>query len=224
MRDYRQPGFMAIICIVLLLAFADSRADDTSCTSTEYKLMSMLINDEYETEFSLILINSDTEPWCIRGRLDVLKEEWPKLKNETIDSLIVINRGTTSRLAERFSIPVDYELVSMQEFVKVLGDGMTFKADGASVGTGLEQYASKSDAVEPDWNNFDKVFPDAQGYLTFSRVGFDSEHTQALVIFSNSYRCGGVRVTPGTRKIACFMKREGAWELVGVSRDFKMMY
>jgi hypothetical protein len=224
MRNYRQPGFLALIGIILLLTFADSRADGTSCGSTEYELMSLLISAEYDTVFSLILINPETEEWCIGGNLGVLHEAWPELKSETIDALIVNNRGRTCRLDTRFSIPVEYRLLSEQEYAKILNVGGTLKAGGASVAIGMQQGASADDAAEPDWDNFDKVFPDAQGYLTFSRAGFDPERTQALLIFSNSYRCSGVRVRPGTRKIAFFMKRKDAWELVGISRGIHSMY
>lgn len=224
MRNYRQRVTMAIISVFLILGFANSRADNNPCESIEYKLMSMLIDDEYESEFSLILINHDTEPWCITGRLDVLRKEWPRLRNETIDSLIVTNRGSADRLDKHFCLPVEYRLVSEEEYSKVLGEGRRVISASASAGTGMEQYTSVGTSGRPDWNNFDRVFPDAQGYLTFSRIGFDSDHTQALVIFSNSYRCSGDRVRPAKRKIAFFMKREGTWRLVGISRGIDSMY
>ena len=207
-----------------MLTFADGKAADVSPESTAYELMSLLINDEYESEFSLVLINRDIEQWCTGEPLGVLQEEWPKLKSETIDSLIINNRDATCRLTRQFRLPVDYRLVSEQEFVKVLQNGRIIKAGAASAGTGIEQYVSENDAFEPDWDNFDRVFPESQGYLTFSRAGFDSERSQALVIFSNAYRCSGVSVKPGKRKIAYFVKRNDAWELVGVSRGLKIMF
>ena len=194
MRNYRKSGMLAMICIVLLLTFADSRAEDTSPEPTEYELMSMLIDSEYEAEFNLILSNRETETWCLGGQIAVLQKTWPRLKNETIDALIVNNRGATYRFDEQFRLPVDYELISEQEYLKVLRNGRMLKAGGGTGSTGIDQYASANTDERPDWDNFDKVFPDAQGYLTFSRAGFDSERTQALVIFSNSYRCSGNNV------------------------------
>lgn len=224
MRYYKNPMSLLAICIVLLLPCADSRAEDGSCEPGEYELMSLLIHAEYDTVFSLILINPETEEWCLGGNLGILKETWPELESGTIDSLIVNNRGTVCRLEERFSIPVEYRIVSEQEYSNVLHAGGVLEAGAASDAVGMQAYGSADDDVEPDWDNFDRVFPDAQGYLTFSRVGFDAERTQALLIFSNSYRCSGVRVRPGTRKIAFFMKEHGAWELVGISREIKSMY
>jgi len=230
MSKYRLQGLWAIFIIVLLLQLADSRAEDASCKSDEYDVMSLLVREQYGEEFSLILINSDTESWCLREQLSFLQRQWPKLKQETIDSLIVNNSGATHSLAERFRIPVEYRLVSDHEYRKALHDNTdhsgagTLKAGTEPAASGMEAYSAITDATEPDWDNFDRVFPDAQGYLTFSRVGFDSGCTQALVIYSNAYRCSGARVMPSTRKIAFFRKRDGAWELTGVSRNIDAMF
>jgi hypothetical protein len=119
--------------------------------------------------------------------------------------------------------------MSDDEYLKVLRCNSNFSGGamlsaGADVGaTGMEANAAERAAVEPDWDNFDKVFPDALGYLTFSRVAFDAGCTQALVIFSNAYRCSGVRTRPQTREIAFFSRIGGAWQLVGVSRGIKAM-
>jgi len=229
MRMHRRIGFWAIITIALLMQVADSRAEEASCKSDEYELMSLFIREQYGAEFSLILINRDTESWCLSAQLDFLQRQWPKLKKETIDSLIVNNSGMTDELAEKFRIPVECRLVSDHEYLRALqnntdhSENRKLEASTESAASGTGTYAAISDAVEPDWDNFDRVFPDAQGYLTFSRVGFDSECTQALVIFSNAYRCSGTQVRPRTRKIACFSKRNGAWELIGVSRGIDVM-
>jgi hypothetical protein len=230
MRKYRLPAILAMIIVTMSLHVADSMAEGASTEAQAYEVMSLLIREQYGTEFNMILIGRDTENWCLREQLDFLQRQWPKLKQETIDSLIVNNSGVKYRLAERFSIPVEYRLVPDHEYLQALqgntdhSGGETLKAGGEAAVSGMDAYAAISDATEPDWDNFDKVFPDAQGYLTFSRVGFDSECTQALVIFSNAYRCSGARVSPTTRKIACFRKRDGAWELTGVSRNIDAMY
>jgi hypothetical protein len=230
MRKHRISGILALIGVALLLQAADCRAEDASCRSAEYEVMSLLIREQYGSEFNLILINRDTEPWCLREQLTFLQRSWPGLRNETIDSLIVSNSGASSRLAERFHLPVEYRLVSDQEYLQALLDntdqseGGTLQADAGSASSGTEAYASISSAVEPDWDSFDRVFPDAQGYLTFSKVGFDSGCTQALVIFSNAYRCSGARFRPATRKIAFFSREKGTWELVGVSRGIDAIY
>lgn len=226
MRKNKPAALFAIITVALLLQTGIGAAGDTSCRTNEYEIMSLLIQEQYGSEFSLILIDRDTESSCPREPLGFLKETFPKLKDETIDSLIVNYSGAPRRLAESFRLPVEYRLLSDDEYLKVLrGDssGRETLEAGADVAAGTEAYAAIPGAAEPDWDNFDTVFPDAQGYLTFSRVAFDSKRTQALVIFSNAYRCSGVRTKPQTREIACFSKKDGAWTLVGISRGIQTM-
>ena len=229
MRMQKRTGLWTVIGIALLLQASGAMAEGASCRSDEYKVMSLFIREQFDAEFSLILINRDTESWCLREQLSFLQRQWPKLKGETIDSLIVNNSGATVRLTESFRVPVKYRLVSDHEYLQALHDSAdpsgdrTLKAGADSAPSGVDAYASITEATDPDWDNFDRVFPDAQGYLTFSRVGFDSGCTQALVIFSNAYRCSGARVKPRTRKIAFFRNRNGAWELTGISRGIDTM-
>jgi hypothetical protein len=226
MRKHKSAAIFAIITVALLLQTGVGTAGDTPCGTSEYEIMSLLIREQYGSEFSLILIDRDTESSCPREPLGFLKETWPKLKDETIDSLIVNYSGSPRRLTESFRLPVEYRLLPDDEYMRILrvnsSAGETLEA-GAEAGAGMEAYAAIPGAAEPDWDNFDKIFPDAQGYLTFSRVAFDSECTQALVIFSNAYRCSGVRTKPQMREVACFGKKDGAWVLVGISRGIQTM-
>jgi hypothetical protein len=227
MRKNKSAAIFAIITVALLLQTGAGMAGETSCRTNEYEIMSLLIREQYGSEFSLILIGGDTESSCPGEPLSFLKETWPKLKGETIDSLIVNYSGAPRRLAEKFSLPVEYRLMSNDEYMEILrgnSSGSETLAAGADIAAaGMEANAAIQGDAEPDWDNFDRVFPDAQGYLTFSRVAFDSECTQALVIFSNAYRCSGVRTTPQSREIACFGKKDGAWILIGISRGIRTM-
>jgi hypothetical protein len=229
MRKKATTGIIAIIALALILQSGGGMAGEAACRTEEYELMSLLIREQYGSEFSLILIGRDTESSYLREHLGFLKKTWPRLKGETIDSLIVSYRAEPRRLAESFSLPVEYRLLSDADYMKVLRAGSESLAGGTLAagtdvaGTGMEAYAAMGGAVEPDWDNFDTVYPDAQGYLIFSRVAFDSECTQALLVFSNAYRCKGVRTRPQTREIAFFSKKDGVWVLVGVSRDVQAM-
>ena len=229
MRKNRAAGTFAIVTIALLLQTGVVVAANTSCRTSEYELMSLLIREHYGSDFTPILIDRDAESRCLFEPLGFLMKQWPNLKGETIDSLIANNSGAPHRFAERFSLPVEYRLMSDDEYFKVLrcnsnSSGAGTLEAGADVGAAvMEANAANRGAVEPDWDNFDKVFPDALGYLTFSRLAFDSECAQALVIFSNAYRCSGVRTRPQMREIAFFSRIDGAWELVGVSRRIRAM-
>jgi len=229
MRKHTAAKIFAIVIAALILQPGSGTAGGASCRTDEYELMSLLIREQYGSEFSLILIGRETESSCLREHLGFLKKTWPKVKGETIDSLIVSYGSAPCRLAESFSLPVEYRLMSESEYTNILHTGSespggrTLAAGADIAGAGTGSYAAVGGAVEPDWDSFDAVFPDAQGYLTFSRVAFDSECTQALLVFSNAYRCKGVRTRPETREIAFFSKKDGAWVLVGVSRDVQAM-
>lgn len=229
MRKHTAAGIIAIVGIASLLHACGVMAGEASRGTDEYEVMSLLIREQYGAEFSLILIGSDTESSCLTEHLGVLREEWPRLKGETIDSLIVGYGAAPRRLEKRFNLSQEYRLMSQGEYLEVLrlrsgaSESGTLAAGADAAGTGREAYAAIVDSIEPDWDNFDAAFPDAQGYLTFSRVAFDAGRTQALVIFCNAYRCSGVRTAPQTREIAFFGKKDGVWAIVGVSRGIRAM-
>lgn len=192
-------GIIGILASTVLIA--SEVAIEKNRGSKEYDIMSVLISSEYGTDYELILINPVTETWSIHTQLDILTKKWPHLKRETVDSLIVRNSGVSVILEEKFDISAKYILVSKLKYLQAL-----------------------QDTTNPDWDNFDTTFPDAQGYLTFSRVGFDAACSQALIIFSNAYRCSGTRISPMKRKIAYFNKVNGSWKLVGISKGFATLY
>lgn len=227
-----KPAATAILIgtFLLLLSSAGRVSEAGSSKQSSYDVMSVLIQEEYGNDFKIILINSETESWCLGTHLDFLQQQWPELRRETIDSLITRNSGISLKLKAKFKISADYMLISEIEYLEALQDSSDHSKDkifSVNQDTSLsveEHNEVYYDSLMPNWDNFDKVHPDAQGYLTFSRVGYDSKYTQALLIYSNAYRCSGDRVRPRTRKIAYFKKRSGSWELVGVSRRVPAMY
>jgi hypothetical protein len=166
----------------------------------EYEIMSALINEYAGSDFELLLINDHTESWCIMARLQEMRSEWVALESETIDSLIVRN-SCSVEIEKKLELDSKYRLIGQDEYVKIL--------QGSS---------------GPNWGNFDTLFPDSPGFMTVSRVGFNSERTQALIYFYNAYRCSGDDIFPPTRNIAMFVKRDGSWSLVGIKRGFKSVY
>lgn len=166
----------------------------------EYEVMSALINEYAGSDFELLLINDHTESWCIMARLQEMRSDWVALESETIDSLIVRNSFSVE-LEKKLSLDSKYRLIPRDEYVKILQGG-----------------------ANPNWNNFDTLFPDSPGFMTVSRVGFNSERTQALIYFYNAYRCSGDEIVPPTRNIAMFVKQDGAWTLIGIKRGFRSIY
>ncbi len=188
-----------LIALPLIAAVVSAGTGAANCGETEeYDILSELLAHEYGSDYELILVDETTENWRICSPLDVLFDKWPELKQETIDSLIVRNSGASIVLEKKFDIPAAYDLVSGQQFMQAL-----------------------QDTANPNWDNFDSIYNDAQGFLTFSMVGFDAAHSQALVIFSNAYRCSGTKISPSDRKIAYFNRVNGAWKLIGIAKGFQ---
>ncbi len=202
MRAY--TSYFIILLIFIALTTASYAGNDRPDTSTverwEYEIMSNLIDSYYGDDFELLLIDDQTEPWCIRGKVAGLRSEWVDLKAETIDSLIVRN-GSSVPIQTKFSIGSKYRLMSRNSYHEIL------KASGG-----------------PDWDNFDSLYPESPGFLVISRVGFDSKFQQALVYFGNAYRCRENRMIPKDRSIAFFVRKDGGWVLRGIEKGFRSFY
>ncbi len=166
----------------------------------EYEAISVLITSYYGIDYELILINENTEAWCIGTQLDMLKRKWDDLKNETIDSLITRNSHSI-KLNNNLPLNTGYILFTYDKFIDVL-----------------------QDSINPNWDNFDKIFPDTPGFITVSRVGFDSKFTQGLIYFCNAYRCSGTRIIPKFRNIAFLIKEDDTWTLKGVDKGYITIY
>ena len=202
MRAY--AGYFISLLIFIALTTAsyggNDRPDQSNIEKWEYEIMSNLIDAYYGNDFELLLIDDQTEPWCIRGRVDGLRSEWVELKAETIDSLIVRN-GCSVPLSNKLSVESNYRLMSRSSYHEVL-----------KAGNG------------PDWDNFDALYPESPGFLIISRVGFDSKYQQALVYFGSAYRCRENRMIPKDRSIAFFVRKDGEWVMRGIEKGFRSFY
>ncbi len=175
-------------------------AEGRPVTSSEYAALSAFINAYYGKDFGLILINDRTETWNIRIHPKKLTDKWKELKCETLDSLIARNWICT-RLEGNFTLGTDYILLPRSKYIEAL-----------------------TDSLDPDWDNLDKIYPDSQGFLTLSRVGFDSKGAQALIYYNNAYRCSGKRISPAKRNIAFLKRKDGVWIVVGIEREFDSVF
>ena len=72
MRKNKPAGIFAFITVALILQTAGGIAGTPSCRTNEYELMSLLIREQYGSEFGLILISRDTESWYLREHLGFL--------------------------------------------------------------------------------------------------------------------------------------------------------
>jgi len=91
--------------------------------------------------------------------LDYVKQGMPELEQETIDDFKNKNKESYS-LKEDMDIGVDYLLISEEEIENIFQSA-----------TG--------------WDDFYEKYPNSQGTMTLSKVGFNSEKDQALVYVGN---------------------------------------
>ncbi len=164
----------------------------------EYAVYSALINnsirdsdaDERRSEDAdrLLVINEQPSIWS--GFADEnadkffaeLKESSPDLQAEAVNDLRAKSDGH-QKLERRFDIEQKYVLVSDEE---------------------IEDYFKQS--VGGGWKAFYQKYPNSGGFVTFSRVGFNADQTQALVY--QSHHCGG---TWGGGSYLLLTKKNGAW-------------
>ena len=202
MRVY--AGYFITLLVFIALTTAsyggNNHPEQSEIETWEYEIMSNLINSYYGDDFGLLLIDDQTEPWCIRGRIDGIRAEWVDLKPETIDSLIVRN-GCSVPMRRNLSLDSEYRLMSRNSYHEILEAGNA-----------------------PDWDKFDTAYPESPGFLVLSRVGFDSKYEQALVYFGNAYRCRENRMIPKDRSIAFFVRKDGEWTLRGIEKGFRSFY
>lgn len=112
-----------------------------------------------------------------------LQGKAPTLRRTTIDAFREVNRQQAS-LRRSFYPAIDYDLADSAQLELI------FKRGGG------------------DWLAFYKRFPGSPGIMTFSRVGFSEDGTQALFYLSN--HCGGLC---GTGMYVVMEKRNGKWAI-----------
>jgi hypothetical protein len=166
--------------ISLLLAFtlfiagcAGSKTPPTSAVADEYAVYEAVIESLYLTEDTeLIVIRdrtaTDVSPnESLDSEVEYIREELgTAIELETLDDYRAKNRGS-HRLDAVLSLDVPCVLLSEAELVEIFEQG-------------------------GGWNQFYKIYPNSQGMMTLSRVGFDAQIDQALVYIGNQadYKAG----------------------------------
>ena len=128
-----------------------------------------------------LLPDENGHPVPLEKTAESLRKKAPALQRATIDSFRTAN-SQQAFLHRSIRSPIDYELVTSAQ---------------------LEPIFCKHCG---DWPEYYKRFPGASGIVTWSRVGFNSDGTQAL--FYESYRCGGLC---GTGRYVLMEKKNGSW-------------
>ena len=149
-------------------------------------ILSMTEPDDYS--FTPMDASGQPIPWAETAKS--LQEKAPTLQPTTIEAF---RKANVRRAVIRpsFHIPIDYGLVDSAQ---------------------LESIFKKRGDI---WGRYYKQFPGSQGVLTFARVGFNPEGTQALLYWSN--HCGELC---GGGGYVVMGKHNGQWLIVAEIQQF----
>jgi hypothetical protein len=141
-----------------------SKVTPTSITE-EYAVYKAVIESVYLTEgIELIVIRDrtaiDVSGESLDSELEYVQESLgPAIESETLNDFKVKNKRT-HKLSQEFFLDVQYVLLSEVEFNKI------FEAGGG-------------------WTQFYKTYPNSQGIMTLSRVGFNAKMDQASFFYQS---------------------------------------
>jgi hypothetical protein len=205
----RKPVLIAIIAVMLIALCVEGwffLVHKAALSSAEYDVLSAWItakaNEGNHARKIVILNTTEPEdysytpkdgngqpiPWAETAKS--LQEKAPTLQATTIEAFRKANAGRAV-IRPSFHIPIDYGLVSSAQ---------------------LESIFKKRGDI---WGKYYEQFPGSQGILTFARVGFNADGTQALLYWSN--RCGGLC---GGGGYVVLGKHNGQWLIVADIQQF----
>lgn len=129
----------------------------------EYAIYAKLIANEFSGEYVKQVLIMDHTDGVSQGLLELNLSEWGiTIDKETIDSFLARNQESY-QLEPNLDLALEYQLITQEE---------------------VEE--SKPEYESGGWEEFNKKYPDSSGFITFSKVGFNSDLSQALVFFELS--------------------------------------
>jgi hypothetical protein len=193
MRITKTHKFFAF---ALILLFSTISFGKSEVSKEEYEIYSAAISGVYAVRpinISLLIKNytvNDIEELKVKGRFwNQLSILLRPLSPETIDSYLKENQKE-SVLDNEFDLKMAYTLIKRSEIEPLFKRG---------VGSG---------EIE-EWDNFRKKFPDVKNVIGFSRIGYNTEKSQALVYMEEW--CGFLC---GMGYCILLEKEDGKWKLI----------
>src|SRR5579872_682039 len=205
MKDRFSRGASILFLFVIVLAGCNRSRKTASATNaemsaSEYEVLSAWLDDKIaqktrDTHLDQFVVYSETDlrkdrllrddngqpiPW--EKAAQSLREKVPALQQETLDSFRKAN-AVQATIRPSFHPAIHCQIVTPMQVEPI------FKRGGSS------------------WLGYYKQFPGSQGILTFSRVGFSSDGTQASFFFDNI--CGGLC---GGASYVVMHRHNGGWK------------
>lgn len=186
---------MTLLLLIALAGLGSAVWSQPSIEFDEYAIYSAVLNAEYAHvaagEGLISIAERTILPREVTAeRNDLLSQQLPSLASETLADFLAVNDRSYS-LLPRLTMPRTYALISSEE---------------------LKAFSQDKDYFD-FWDAFHAHYPGP--LFRFSRVGFNREHTQALVYYSN-YMFG----LSGIAGYLLFEKSGGIWVISGSAGDW----
>jgi hypothetical protein len=182
----RRTFNIALLMLPLIVLAACAPGGTSTPLDDEYAVYAALIEDRYLKEgVDLIVIRDQTTVFPLGPDVtyEQVSQSVPALEEATYDDFLAVNEEPVP-LDPSLDLGFDYTLVSLQDLEEFLGGGAW------------------------SYDAFYRRFPNSQGLMELSRVGFNSDHTQALVYVANQHALLG-----GEGYYLLLGKQDGAWQV-----------
>ncbi|MBC7847031.1 MAG: hypothetical protein H7Y10_11110 [Flavobacterium sp.] len=153
---------------ILVPEFKLSKADELD--SNEYQIYSLILNEKFTASNDLVINQKTSKSVSFTvsfatNYIQPLKTEFPNL-DTTIFTTLVESNVLAYNLDNKFTTSTKtITLVSSEEL----------------------QYLFNSNDVNQGWSDFNKKYPNSNGIIKMSRVGFSSDKSQAIVAVEHYY-------------------------------------
>ena len=138
---------------------APSQSDENN--SDEQAVYSVFFAENPDVTLLLQDTGADSSMTSPEEVMDFIKSGLPAVSDETINDYLKNNKQD-SQLSASMNVGAEYQLLSADEFAEI--------------------------SSQSDWGNVLKEkYPDSNGYMFFSRVGFNNAHDQALIYVGRVY-------------------------------------
>ena len=138
---------------------APSQSDENG--SDEQAVYSVFFAENPDVTLLLQDTGADSSMSSSQDVMDFIKSGLPEASDQTINDYLKNNKQD-SQLSASMNVGVEYQLLSADEFAEI---------------------SSQSDRG----NVLNEKYPDSDGYMFFSRVGFNKAHDQALIYVGRVY-------------------------------------
>lgn len=146
-------------------------------------LTQVVIYDTTDSDDDHLLRGDHGQPITWKNEAELLRKQAAVLQQSTLDAYRKVN-AEPAFLRRALQPSIEYQLASSAQLEPIFCYHCGF------------------------WAAYYKQFPGSQGLLTFSRVGFSGDGSQAFFYYSN--RCEGLC---GTGEYVLMAKRDGRWAI-----------